>query len=217
MEVPFSRRVVVVRAFYSRSAYTGRIVTVLRLPAAWEWTDERFAELWSRNEPLRFELDEQGCLVILSPHGWATSRRILRVAAQVAKWAQAAGGEVAGPNAEIRVGGAGRRLPSVAWLSPQRAALRDPNDEGPLPFCPDFVVEMIAPADRRPQQEAKMQIWMANGVRLAWLIDPFGAVADIYRADGSHEQLPRPATLSGEDILPGLVVDLSEIWRAAGA
>ena len=192
-------------------------MTVLRLPAAWEWTDERFAELWSRNEPLRFELDEQGCLVILSPHGWATSRRILCVAAQVAEWAQVVGGEVAGPDAEIRVGRAGRRLPSVAWLSSKRAALRDPNDEGPLPFCPDFVVEVVSPSDRRPQQEAKMRMWIEHGVRLAWLIDPFEAVADIYREDGSHEQQSRPAALSGEDVLPGLVVDLAEIWRADGA
>lgn len=201
----------------SEQTLAQRPEVVVRLPAEWRWTDELFDELWSRNEGLRFEVDEQGRLVVMSPHSWNTSRRIALIAMQVGSWARVRGGQAAGPNAEIRVGELGRRLPDAAWLSPERAAQLPPNDEGPLPFCPDFVMEMIAPSDRRSQQEAKMRMWMAHGVRLAWLIDPFAGLADIYREDGSREQLARPETLSGEDVLEGLVVDLSKVWRADGA
>ena len=188
----------------------------LCLPPQWAVSDAAFDALFELNPELRFELDETGRLIVMGFPGWSSSRRSTSIGIQVGVWAQPIGGEVVVADAEVRVGDVGRRLPDVAWLSPERAALRDPNDEGPLPFAPDFVVEVVSPSDRRSQQEAKMQTWMANGVRLAWLIDPFEGVADIYREDGSHEQLPRPATLSGEDVLPGLVVDLSEIWREEG-
>ena len=182
------------------------------LPKEWVLTDAAFDELFQLNPALRFEVDETGRLIVLAPGGWNSSRRTALIGAQVGNWAGAGGGEVAGPTAEVRVGEFGRRLPDVAWLSPERAAKLDPADEGPLPFSPDFVVEVVSPSDRRSQQEAKMRMWIEHGVRLAWLIDPFKGLADIYREDGSHEQLERPASLSGEDVLDGLVVDLSGVW-----
>ena len=187
----------------------------IRLPAEWLVTDAIFDELFNLNPGLRFEIDEQGALIIMGFPGWAGSCRSTNVAVQVANWADAAGGQTAGADAEIRTGTLGRRLPAAAWLSPERAAQLPPDYEGPLPFCPDFVVEMVSPSDRRSQQEAKMRVWIEHGVRLAWLIDPFAGLADTCREDGSHEQLERPATLSGEDVMPGLTVDLSQIWRAA--
>ena len=186
------------------------------LPAEWVVSDAAFDELFQLNPALRFEVDETGRLVVLAPGGWNDGRRTALIGAQVGNWAGAGGGEVAGPTAEVRVGEFGRRLPDVAWLSPERAAKLDPADEGPLPFSPDFVVEVVSPSDRRSQQEGKMRMWIEHGVRLAWLIDPFKGLADIYREDGSHEQLARPVTLSGEDVLGGLVVDLSGVWRADG-
>ena len=188
----------------------------IRLPAEWRITDAIFDELFELNPGFRFEVDEQGALIIMGFPGWNSSRRSTNVAVQVANWAVAAGGQTAGADAEIRTGNLGRRLPDVAWLSPERLAQLPPDHEGPLPFCPDFVVEMVSPSDRRSRQEAKMRVWIEHGVRLAWLIDPFANLADIYREDGSHEQLKRPATLSGEDVMPGLTVDLAQIWRAPG-
>ncbi len=53
------------------------------------------------------------------------------------------------------------------------------------------------------------EIWIANGVRLAWLIDPKGQMAYIYRADGSEEAVPGfDKQLSGEDVLPGFALEL---------
>ena len=49
--------------------------------------------------------------------------------------------------------------------------------------------------------------WIANGVQLAWLIDPYNEKAYIYRADGSTDVKKgfKKQTLSGETILPGLL------------
>lgn len=54
-----------------------------------------------------------------------------------------------------------------------------------------------------------MREWIDNGVRLAWLIDPFAYRAFVYRSDGSIEEHEPSATLSGEDILKGFVFNLN--------
>ncbi len=57
-----------------------------------------------------------------------------------------------------------------------------------------------------------MQEYRENGVRLGWLIDPQKKQVEIYRLEGEVEVLEKPITLSGEDILPGFVLDLRTIF-----
>lgn len=44
-----------------------------------------------------------------------------------------------------------------------------------------------------------------------WLIDPKNQRVEIYRPSRDVEVLENPATLSGEDVLPGFVLDLQPI------
>jgi len=80
-------------------------------------------------------------------------------------------------------------------------------------IVPDFVMEVRSKTDRIAKLKKKMtETWMANGVRLAWLIDPKLQKAWIYRADGSEEEIDNFETiLSGEDVLPGFGFDLREL------
>lgn len=45
-----------------------------------------------------------------------------------------------------------------------------------------------------------------------WLINRKLLQIEIYRPNQEVEILQSPQTLSGEDVLPGFVLDLSEIW-----
>lgn len=54
--------------------------------------------------------------------------------------------------------------------------------------------------------------YMDNGARLGWLINRKQQQIEIYRPNQEVEILESPQTLSGEDVLPGFVLDLSEIW-----
>jgi Uma2 family endonuclease len=56
-----------------------------------------------------------------------------------------------------------------------------------------------------------MEEYIAQGVRLGWLIDPKGGTVEIYRPGRPVEILEKPATLSGEEILPGFVLNLKGI------
>ena len=184
------------------------------LPKEWVLTDAAFDELIDLNPELHFEVDETGRLIVMGSGGLFSSVRAIRIAVQLYAWGEAVGGgEVSGESGYFSIEGFGRRAPDAAWISPERITSIAPGDEGPGRVCPDFIVEVVSQSDRRSQQEAKMRAWIEHGVRLGWLIDPFRGLADIYREDGSHEQLERPASLSGEDVLPGLTIDLSAVWR----
>ena len=190
----------------------------LCLPPAWVVSDAAFDALFDLNPELRFEVDETGRLIVMGSGGLFSSARAAQIIGQLYAWVQAVGGGiVSGESGFFDIKGIGRRAPDAAWTSPERIAAMPQGDEGPGRVLPDFVVEVVSHSDQRSRQEAKMRMWMAHGVRLAWLIDPFAGLADIYRENGSHEQLQRPETLSGEDVLKGLVVDLSKIWRADSA
>jgi len=56
-------------------------------------------------------------------------------------------------------------------------------------------------------------VWMANGVRLAWLIDPYSEKVWIYREGREVEILKgfEGKKLSGEDLMPGMELPLEEM------
>jgi Uma2 family endonuclease len=82
-------------------------------------------------------------------------------------------------------------------------------------IVPDFVMEVRSPSDDLEELKAKMKnVWTANGVRLAWLLDPETTTAWIYRADGNEERVSGfDKQLSGEDVLPGFTLPLSILKR----
>lgn len=57
-----------------------------------------------------------------------------------------------------------------------------------------------------------MQEYLANGIRLGWLIDPETRKVEVYRPDKDLEILQFPTTLSGEEVLPGFILDLRQIF-----
>jgi Uma2 family endonuclease len=77
------------------------------------------------------------------------------------------------------------------------------------------VVELRSETDSLEQLRSKMREYRNNGARLGWLLDPQTPLAEIYRPAVEVEtlnfSLDEPPTLSGEDVLPGFVLDLAPI------
>jgi len=91
-------------------------------------------------------------------------------------------------------------------------ALTPEQQKGFAPICPDFVLELRSESDSMKTLRAKMREYMANNARLGWLIDRKNPKVEIYRQCQDMEVLDKPITLSGEDVLPGFVLDLIEVW-----
>ena len=188
----------------------------LRLPAEWPLTNACLLELAALNESLCFERSAEGALVITLPASNFHGIRELLIGAQIASWALANGGYAAPGDAGFALPDSSIRMPDISWVSNERfeAAAIVEEDDSPWALCPDFVLEIRSRSQSTASQQEKMERWTANGVRLGWLLDPFSETVWVYRAgQGGPEQLQRPESLSGEGVMPGLSVDLSEIWR----
>ena len=57
-----------------------------------------------------------------------------------------------------------------------------------------------------------MKQYRDNVTRLGWLINPKSQQVEIYRPSQEIEVLQSPATLLGETVLPGFVLNLQQIW-----
>jgi Uma2 family endonuclease len=105
------------------------------------------------------------------------------------------------------------RAPDTAWVAQARwQALTSEQRQGFAPLCPDFILELASATDDMDDLRAKMQEYLENGCRLGWLIDRQTQQVEIYRPDQPVEILQAPATLSGEDVLPGFVLNLHSIF-----
>lgn len=107
------------------------------------------------------------------------------------------------------------RSPDAAWIEQSRWDALSPEQKQKFaPICPDFAVELRLPIDEIKTLQDKMQEYFDNGLRLGWLIDPTTRIVEIYRPGQSVDIIQSPASLSGEDTLPGFVLDLEFIWKS---
>jgi len=177
-------------------------------------TDEQFFELCQRNRDLQFERSAEGVVAIMTPTGGLTGDRNADLNFQLRAWNRRAQlGKTFDSSTGFKLPNGAERSPDAAWLAIARwQALTREQQEKFLPLCPDFVAELRSPTDALNRLQGKMQEYQANGARLGWLLDPQRRVVEIYRPAREVEVLENPTTVSGEDVLPGFVLELDEIF-----
>ncbi|HIK33842.1 MAG TPA: Uma2 family endonuclease [Oscillatoriales cyanobacterium M4454_W2019_049] len=179
-------------------------------------TPQQFEELAAANPDLQLERTSLGELIVNPPTGGESSQRNFSLTGQLSSWFEAhedlgegfdsSGGFIL-PNGAIR-------SPDVSWVRRERwQALTPEQRKGFVPLCPDFVVELRSETDRLSKLQEKMLEYLDNGARLGWLIDPQNQRVEIYRPGRPVEVLEHPMELSGEEVLPGFVLNLRRIWR----
>jgi Uma2 family endonuclease len=186
-----------------------------------ELTDEQFYRLCQMNRDWQFERTAKGEIIIMSPVGGVSGNREADLIGLVWMWNQQTQlGRVFSSSTIFRLPNNGDRSPDAAWVSLERwSALTTEEQEKFPPICPDFVIELReAKLSRResrtdslrPLQE-KMQEYLNSGLRLGWLINPQDEQVEIYRPSREVEIVQFPVSLSGEDVLPGFVLNLPMI------
>lgn len=178
-------------------------------------TQEQFAALAASNRELRLERTAQGELIVNPPTGWETGKRNRSISGELYIWWRNAGkpGEVFESSTGFILPNGANRSPDACWVSQERWDALTPEQKGTFAnICPDFVVELRSGSDSLISQQEKMREYMDNGAVLGWLIDPQNRTVEIYRAGLEVEVLANPSELSGEEVLPGFLLDLREVW-----
>jgi Uma2 family endonuclease len=177
-------------------------------------TDEVLEQLCRENPEAKLETNAQGQLIVMSPTGSQSGQRNGKLFFQVELWnSQKRLGVTFDSSTGFKLANGAVRSPDVSWIALARwDALTDRQKRGFAPIDPDFVIELMSPTDELLELQQKMSEYMACGVRLGWLINPDEKQVEIYRQGQNKQLLSSPISLSGEDFLPGLTVDLAEIF-----
>jgi len=177
-------------------------------------TDEELMRFCAANELLRVERDANGELIVMTPPGLEGGGAELDVAGELRNWALQDGrGRAFGPNSGVKLPDGSMRMADASWISwPRLNALSPSQREGFSPICPEFVIEVRSKSDRLKPLQEKMQMWIANGVELAWLIDPSRKAVEIYRPNQQPEIQEGHTAAYGERSVGGFVLELGKIW-----
>lgn len=177
-------------------------------------SQEQFVALTEANRDLRLETTANGELIVNPPTGWETGERNVEIAADLVIWNRNTQlGKVFDSSTGFRLPNGANRSPDASWVSLVRwNALTAEQKSTFAEICPDFAIELRSRSDALKPLQDKMQEYLDNGMRLGWLIDPQNRRVEIYRCDRNVEGLENPTILSGEDILPGFVLDLRHVW-----
>jgi Uma2 family endonuclease len=190
------------------TAYTINLNPVLDL------TDEQFYQLCRSNPELKFERSPHRELIVMLPTGGETGNRNFNIGLDIGIWnRQTQLGICFDSSTCFKLPGGGDRSPDLAWIRQDRWDNLTPEQQAKFPpIAPDFVLELTSPTDNLKETQAKMQEYMASGVKLGWLIHRKTRSVEIYRLGQLVEILDSPTMLSGENILPGFILDLKVVW-----
>ena len=186
---------------------TQSVPLTVNFPALKSISVEQFYEFCLANRDLRIERTASGEVIIMPPAFSDTGNRNMKIAQQVANWAEQDGtGEVFDSSAGFTLPNGATRSPDASWIKLERwDALSEEQKASFAPICPDFVIELRSQSDTLSGLRKKMQEYIDNGTLLGLLIDRKNRNVYIYRPNQEPEILENPETVSGEPVLPGFV------------
>jgi Uma2 family endonuclease len=178
-------------------------------------SDDQFYQLCRNNPDVKFERNVKGEIVIMPPTGGGTGNRNIEIGADFVIWnRQAKLGVLFDSSTCFKLPNGANRSPDVSWVRKDRWDTLTAEQQEKFPaIAPDFVLELMSPTDSLRETQAKMQEYMSNQVKLGWLINRKLRQVEIYRLGKPVEVLECPMQLSGEDILPGFILDLQMVWE----
>ena len=106
----------------------------------------------------------------------------------------------------------GERLmkPDVAFVSTPRL---DVDEDKSFPIPPDLAIEVVSPTDVHSRVVRKALDYLTAGTRLVWVLEPVSKTVTVYRSENDIKTLTNEATLTGEDVVPGLACPVGQLFE----
>lgn len=112
----------------------------------------------------------------------------------------------------------GSRIPDVIFINAERwssyIAANSDWKEKPLVMVPDLVIEVISATDRYSKVDEKVDAYLADGVRLIVIVDPFTRKAVVHTSDAEQPlHLAGDALLDFSDLIPDFKIPLLTLFE----
>jgi Uma2 family endonuclease len=180
-----------------------------------KFSDEDYWAFCMANPDLRVERTAEGEIVIMPPAGGESDYRSSDVITELKTWARKDGrGKGFGSSVQFFLPDGSGLSPDAAWVSNENLArLTRQERKKFLRLSPEFVVEVLSPSDSLRAAKEKMERWIANGVRLAWLIDGDAETVHVYRKGQAPRIRRHVSEIVGDGPVAGFVLNLKPIWE----
>ena len=100
--------------------------------------------------------------------------------------------------------------PDFAFIKKER--LEGIPPKGYLRMAPDLVVETRSPSDTRTEFVLKISRWLQAGSQVVWALEPANQTLVVHRTGVLPRTLTIEDTLTEEELLPGFLMALSELF-----
>ncbi|WLD13314.1 Uma2 family endonuclease [Planctellipticum variicoloris] len=184
----------------------------LRYPVQGDWTERDYfaADLEGLVELV------DGCVEVLPMPTILHQLLVMFLAERLRQHLQGKGLVVVAP-CPIRLGKDHLREPDVFYLAPGRS-----KDVREVPDGADLVMEVVSPGVRNQQRDRfdKRADYAAAGIAEYWIVDPEGATVTVLTLDGEtyrEHGVFKAGETATSVLLPGLAVDVTELWAAGQA
>jgi Uma2 family endonuclease len=176
------------------------------------FSQREFERLCAENRHLKMERMPDGEIKIM-PSDASSDNVSANLIALISlwNWQNEESGKVFGSSAGFLLPDGSTRSPDAAWMSKESWDAH--KAERPFPhICPELIVEVRSSSDTLASLQAKMNDWITQGARLAWLVDPIRRKVYVYRPGQPTQTFDDPVELSGEPEFPGLSIPMRKVF-----
>jgi Uma2 family endonuclease len=87
------------------------------------------------------------------------------------------------------------------------------EDDSFIVGAPVVAVEILSLTDTVEEILKKVKVYLAAGVKLVWIVDPYQCTLTVHRPEGPVQVFVRGQEVSGEPYLPGLAFRVDEVFE----
>jgi len=177
-------------------------------------SDEEFERLCEQTNSAFLERTKEGTIQMNAPAGGSTSSGNAEITRQLSNWwIQHRQGRVFDSSAGFFLPDGSMLNPDAAYVTAGQLEGLTRHDLAHFPrLAPAFIVELRSESDRLAAVAEKMEAWMANGVQLGWLVDPYARQVHVYEP-GAAPRIDSGSLVPGSGPVEGFVLDAEEVWR----
>lgn len=124
-------------------------------------------------------------------------------------------GIVLGADGMLRLSPGLVRIPDVSFISWDRLPNRQIPGQAIADLVPDLAVEVISRGNTREEMDRKLREYFDVGVQLVWYVYHESREVHVFTAADQCEVIAKAQAVDGGDVLPGLSIELSKLFRRA--
>jgi Uma2 family endonuclease len=99
----------------------------------------------------------------------------------------------------------------VAFFSPETMA-KQSDTTTIVEGAPVLAVEILSPSDKVEEINEKIAVYLAGGVELVWIVDPYIRTVQVHRPARGPAMFNVEQTFDGGDALPGLTIPVADLF-----